>query len=64
MYDDRVLTRIGNWLKPLVAKAAPVSLSVGGLGSLAAAGFTVNVTIGLLATGAAALLLEWRVKEK
>ncbi len=41
--------------------AHPVLLSVAGLGCLAGAAFVVHLALGLAATGAALLLLEWRL---
>ncbi|SDU42451.1 hypothetical protein [Jiangella alkaliphila] len=41
--------------------AHPFVLSVAGLACLAAAAFTLAVPAGLAATGAALLLLEWRI---
>lgn len=35
------------------------ALTIGGLGSIAAAGYQVNLGVGLLVTGAMCLLFEW-----
>jgi hypothetical protein len=35
------------------------ALTIGGLGSIAAAGYQVNLGVGLLITGAMCLLFEW-----
>jgi hypothetical protein len=45
----------------LWAQLQPVALVVSGLGFLAGAAWTVAVWAGLVATGAALLVLEWRL---
>lgn len=64
MYVVPMLRRLGVWVSPIRRKVAPASLSITGLGCFSAAGFTHSITTGLIVTGAAALLLEWRVNER
>lgn len=55
------------WTRRRARAAATIfrrgTLSIVGLGFLAASAYTVSLTIGLAATGVAALLADWRVVE-
>jgi hypothetical protein len=68
-----LVSRTGGWVLPRVRKVSaaaacgwrtfkPVSLSIGGLGCLVAAAFTVSLFVGLLSAGAAMFVAEWRVR--
>lgn len=48
-------------IKSAFRRVVPYTFSIAGLGFLAAAAFTISLTIGLVAVGVSFLILEWRV---
>lgn len=56
-----VLTRLARALRPVVSRVAPATLSLGALGCGVGAAWLHGPTLGLLGTGGALLLAEWRM---
>jgi hypothetical protein len=58
-----VLTKLAALLAPVASRVAPATLSLGALGCGVAAAWTQGTFWGLLGTGGALLLAEWRMVE-
>jgi len=58
-----MLTKLGALLRPITSKVAPAFLSLGALGCGVGAAWTQGLFWGLIGTGGALLLAEWRMIE-
>lgn len=61
MYIVLMLTKLARLLRPVASKVAPAALSLGALGCGVAAAWTQGALWGLLGTGGALILAEWRM---
>lgn len=61
LYIVLMLTKLARLLRPVVSKVAPGALSLGALGCGVAAAWTQGILWGLLGTGGALILAEWRM---
>lgn len=62
-YPPGVITRLIALFKPAVSRLAPATGSLGALGCGVAAAWTQGTFWGLVGTGGALLLAEWRMVE-